>query len=1320
MKPALLTSVFLALFCGQLPAAETPDFAKHVAPLFQQYCLDCHGKQDPEGALVLEDFASLMKGGDTGVAILPGKSADSLLVKFLEGRSGKEGKNQFMPPGKKKHLEPAEIALIRSWIDAGAKPSAAGSALTLNIPKIAPKVVPAKSVTALAYSPRAKLIAAGRYGEIELLDSTTHKTVRTLPGHRGNVTALAFSADGGQLFAAAGDPGLIGEVRHWNVADGKLIRSWDAHPDSLYALALSPDGQTLATGSYDQRIKLWDTATGKELRTLKGHNGAVFGLAFRPDGRVLASASADRTVKLWNPETGARLDTFSQPTKELFAVAFAPDSKTVAAAGADNRIRLWSVTDKALEGSNKLLYTRFGHEGSILKLAFSADGKTLVSSAADKTVKLWNAAEITERSVLEKQSDWAPALAVTSSGQLIIGRLDGTLGYYDATSGAALAPGAKKSASLVPEGRKKIAQHFSAGSADNNPSSPAGTKENLAEKPTKESVAPDGALPVSTTQPSTKVLGYSRSSLRDTGDGALKQKRPLLPAANRNGVFAQAKKNEKAAANKAAAAKKAAAVKAAMAGKPVLTRLEPPGIQRGVATEVKLTGKNLGTLTSLKFSNPKVKGEIISAGAKKPDEALVKITADASVPRAAIEATAVNAQGESEKVKLYVDDLPQIYSAMPPKPGEPMKLASLPVGVWGFLKESGENDEFEFAAKTGQTLVFDLEARRIGSKAVTPSLQLLDESGVIVASNFGMENNTDPLLAFRVTRDGRYVVRVSEVTLEGSPEHTYHLTLGALHYVTGFFPISAGANRDVEVTLAGYNLPSSTVRVKTGAMGKTKIPLGDALRARGTPELMITDGIELVEAEPNDLPTQAQLIPVPGSVNGRLANANDADLFAFEAKRGQQLVLETLAARAGSPADTKIEVLDAKGEPVPRMLMQAVRDSWINFRRQEASAPGVRIANWQEMDLNQYVWFNGDIERVFRMPKGPDADMVFFANGGKRRAWFDTTATQHALDDPCYVVEPRPLGATLVPNGLPVFTVNYVNDDDGERELGSDSRLLFTAPADGKYLARVTETRGTSSERNVYRLTVRPARPDFTVTLNTLNLTVPAGAGASFGFKVDRKDGFDGPIKVELFSVPKGFTATTPVKVDPGHLAGEATLFAAEDAKVVMEAWKQLKITATATISGKSVTHEVKPFNAVTVGAKPKLQLVMEPGSEENLKHEPVITPATPLELTIAPGETVPAMLRVVRHSETNLINLDVDGLPFGVIVDNIGLNGVQIRPGENEREIFFYAARWVGEQDALCFAVTQSARNDAVSTPGTQTSFPVLLKVRKHATAAR
>ena len=60
------------------------------------------------------------------------------------------------------------------------------------------------------------------------------------------------------------------------------------------------------------------------------------------------------------------------------------------------------------------------------------------------------------------------------------------------------------------------------------------------------------------------------------------------------------------------------------------------------------------------------------------------------------------------------------------------------------------------------------------------------------------------------------------------------------------------------------------------------------------------------------------------------------------------------------------------------------------------------------------------------------------------------------------------------------------------------------------------------------------------------------------------------------------------------------------------------------------------------------------------------------------------------------------------------GLNGVQIRAGENTREIFLACSKWVPDQDRLCHLVVGSARNDAVKAEGAQTAFPVLLKVRK------
>lgn len=422
------------LFCVSTHA-QTVDYTKQIAPLWDSYCVDCHSADDADGEFALDTFAALMKGGEEGAAIVAGKADESLLVKFLEGRSGRGGKNEFMPPGKREKLKAEEIALIKAWINAGAKGPLVAEAKPMRkviTPKIAPTVPPKRSIQAVAFSPKVQLIATARYGEVELLNPATKEVVRKLSGFTGKVNAVAFSPDGETVYAAGGEAGIVGIVRNWKTSDGSPLRSFEGHTDAAYALAVSPDGKFIATGAYDQKIRLWDTATGKEVALLKGHNGAVNGLSFRPDGKVLASASADRTVKLWSIPNGQRLDTLSQPTKEQTSVVFSADGKTLFAAGGDNRIRVWAISAAAKEGTNKILTSRFAHEGGLLNLALSADGKLLASTATDKTLKLWNTADLTEKLLLEKQPDWSSALAFTDKAQLIAGRVDGTWSVYEA------------------------------------------------------------------------------------------------------------------------------------------------------------------------------------------------------------------------------------------------------------------------------------------------------------------------------------------------------------------------------------------------------------------------------------------------------------------------------------------------------------------------------------------------------------------------------------------------------------------------------------------------------------------------------------------------------------------------------------------------------------------------------------------------------------------------------------------------------------------------------------------------------------------------
>jgi hypothetical protein len=296
-----------------------------------------------------------------------------------------------------------------------------------------------------------------------------------------------------------------------------------------------------------------------------------------------------------------------------------------------------------------------------------------------------------------------------------------------------------------------------------------------------------------------------------------------------------------------------------------------------------------------------------------------------------------------------------------------------------------------------------------------------------------------------------------------------------------------------------------------------------------------------------------------------------------------------------------------------------------------------------------------------------------------------------------------------VGNGLPVFTVFYANDDDGERKLGSDSKLYFTAPKSGDYFVRVTDSRGFSGERFTYRLVVREAKPDFNVTLIGANPTVPRGSGQSFSMTVDRLDGFEGEIRVDITNVPPDFNISTPLTIEAGQAEAKGSVFALTNAVSTTNA--NIKVIATAVVDGKAVMKDVSSLGQIKVAAAPKLFVYFEPFTSASETNVVEPTEDKPFEITIAPGQTIPAWLKIRRNGHKDLVTFQVENLPFGVIVDNIGLNGVLIPKEDNARDIFLTCAKWVQPMDRLCYAIEQNA--------GRQTSRPLLLKVRHPMQAA-
>jgi hypothetical protein len=259
---------------------------------------------------------------------------------------------------------------------------------------------------------------------------------------------------------------------------------------------------------------------------------------------------------------------------------------------------------------------------------------------------------------------------------------------------------------------------------------------------------------------------------------------------------------------------------------------------------------------------------------------------------------------------------------------------------------------------------------------------------------------------------------------------------------------------------------------------------------------------------------------------------------------------------------------------------------------------------------------------------------------------------------------------------MPVFPL-YFRNDDGGQGYGKDSRVFFDPPADGEYQALVGDANGAGGPGHAYRLTVRPPRPDFKVTVGPASPKVWKGGAHVMTVTATRIDGFDGPITLRCEGLVTPFRAPAAFAIGAGQ---ESTSFALaagmEDLPKTMPAFK---VIATAAIDGKDVTHEAS-------GGTPS---VVEPGD--------LVTAVSAPEVTIRPGSEARMVVKIERRNKfAGRVPVEVRGLPHGVRVQNIGLNGILILPNETEREVVIYAEPWVKPTDEPFVVSARSERKNA------------------------
>lgn len=450
-----------------LKRTEPIDYNKDVLPIFVSKCFVCHTGNVTEGKFDMGSYEKVVKGGKRGMAVVPGKSAESNLFLFCSRQ-----KKPIMPPKSEEQLNSKEVSTIKLWIDQGAKAPTGVKVKEKIVVNLPPALV--RPVRAVAVSPEGKLVAASRGNQVHLFELKTVKAekkgekdktewayaktltdpqLKTPDGkpakaaHISLVESMAFSPDGKTLLT-----GSFQELTAWDVAKGEPKQHLTGFADRVCAVAFSADGKKFATGggapTEDGEVKVFDAATYKLFAEVKaGHSDTVFGVAFSPDGKLLATCGADKFVKVWELPAAAGKEpklakSFEGHTHHVMGVGWTPDGKKLASCGADNGVKVWDY-----EKGEKVRDMQ-GHQKQVTSLAFVGKTAQFLTGSGDASVRMWNAENGGNIRSFTGAPDFVYAVGASTDGAVVAsGCEDGVVRVYNGTNGtllkAALPPGAE-------------------------------------------------------------------------------------------------------------------------------------------------------------------------------------------------------------------------------------------------------------------------------------------------------------------------------------------------------------------------------------------------------------------------------------------------------------------------------------------------------------------------------------------------------------------------------------------------------------------------------------------------------------------------------------------------------------------------------------------------------------------------------------------------------------------------------------------------------------------------------------------------------------
>ncbi len=431
------------------PAKATDDvsYFKDVLPIFRQKnCTGCHQPAKQGGEYVMTDFATMLKGGESGsAAVVPSHPEKSYLIEQITPASGKASMPKDAPP-----LTDAELATIRKWIEQGAKddtPASNRPQYDANHPPIylAPPVL--KSIE---FSPDGKLLAIGGYHEVLLHNSDGSGLVARLVGQSERIESARFSPDGKLLAVSGGSPGRFGELQIWDVEKREMKLSLMIGYDTCYGASWSPNGKMVAVGCPDNTLRAFDHETGKQILFSGAHSDWVLDTTFSVNSDHLISVSRDMSMKLIEVKTERFIDNITSITPGalkggLIAIDRHPTKDELLCGGSDGAPKIFKMvrTEARKIGDNANLLREFpALPGRVFGVAFNHDGSRIAAGSSSDglgEVRVYNAADGAIVWKSEVPEGGIFTVDFSPDGKTIVaGGFDGDIRLYNSTDGSPL------------------------------------------------------------------------------------------------------------------------------------------------------------------------------------------------------------------------------------------------------------------------------------------------------------------------------------------------------------------------------------------------------------------------------------------------------------------------------------------------------------------------------------------------------------------------------------------------------------------------------------------------------------------------------------------------------------------------------------------------------------------------------------------------------------------------------------------------------------------------------------------------------------------